>query len=112
MVPPGATTVYLGGQNAVDQTGELVGPDDVAAQVRQMMANLVTALRGAGAGVEHLVSVTVLLVNGAHLRTAYGVAAETLGGAGRPPLVSVAVVHGLAVPGALIEVSAVAAVVR
>jgi enamine deaminase RidA (YjgF/YER057c/UK114 family) len=62
IVPPGATTVYIGGQNAVDHNGELVGGADVAAQTRQVMANLVTALAAAGAGIEHLVSVSVVLV--------------------------------------------------
>jgi len=64
VVPPGATTVYVGGQNAVDQNGELVGGTDVAAQTRQVMANLATALQAAGAGIEHLVSVLVMLVDG------------------------------------------------
>jgi len=50
VVPPGATTVYVGGQNAVDQNGELVGGTDVAAQTRQVMANLATALQAAGRG--------------------------------------------------------------
>jgi len=31
VVPPGATTVYIGGQNAVDGDGTLVGGDDIAA---------------------------------------------------------------------------------
>ena len=33
VVPPGATTVYVGGQNAVDADGALVGGSDVAAPV-------------------------------------------------------------------------------
>jgi enamine deaminase RidA (YjgF/YER057c/UK114 family) len=37
VVPPGATTVYIGGQNAVDGGGTLVGGDDVADQTRQVM---------------------------------------------------------------------------
>lgn len=109
IVPPGATTVYVGGQNAVDQNGELVGGSDVAAQTRQVMANLVTALEAAGAGIEHLVSVLVLLVEGVDVQAAYGAAAATLGSAKAPPLVSAALVSGLGVPGALVEVSAVAA---
>jgi hypothetical protein len=44
--------------------GELVGGTDVAAQTRQVMANLATALQAAGAGIEHLVSVLVMLVEG------------------------------------------------
>ena len=81
VVPPGATMVYVGGQNAVDQNGELVGGTDVAAQTRQVMANLVTALQAAGAGIEHLVSVLVLLVQGVDVQAAYAAAAATLGAA-------------------------------
>jgi enamine deaminase RidA (YjgF/YER057c/UK114 family) len=110
IVPPGATTVYIGGQNAVDQNGELVGGADVAAQTRQVMANLVTALAAAGAGIEHLVSVTVVLVEGADVQAAYAAAAPSLSSAKVPPLVNSALVSGLGVPGALVEVSAVAAV--
>jgi enamine deaminase RidA (YjgF/YER057c/UK114 family) len=110
IVPPGATTVYIGGQNAVDQDGKLVGGADAAAQTRQVMANLVTALTAAGAGIEHLVSVSVVLVEGVDVQAAYAAAAPSLGSAKVPPLVSAALVSGLGVPGALVEVSAVAAV--
>lgn len=109
VVPPGATTVYVGGQNAVDQNGELVGGADVAAQTRQVMANLVTALAAAGAGVEHLVSVSVVLVEGTDVQAAYAAAAPSLAAAKVPPLVTGALVAGLGVPGALVEVSAIAA---
>jgi len=109
VVPPGATTVYVGGQNAVDRNGELVGGTDAAAQTRQVMANLVTALDAAGAGIDHLVSVLVMLVEGVDVQAAYGAAAATLSAASAPPLVSAAIVSGLGVPGALVEVSAIAA---
>ena len=52
IVPPGATTVYVGGQNAVDEQGQLVGGDDAAAQTTKTMENVVTALAAAGLGVE------------------------------------------------------------
>jgi hypothetical protein len=60
VVPPGATTAYVGGQNAVDQNGELVGGTDVAAQTRQVMLGALIPLAagsprrqrlGAGPGV-------------------------------------------------------------
>jgi enamine deaminase RidA (YjgF/YER057c/UK114 family) len=108
VVPPGATTVYVAGQNAVDGDGTLVGGDDVAAQTRQVMANLHVALAAAGASVQDLVMITILLAEGADLTAAYPVAAAELAGAA-PPVVAVRVA-GLAVPGALLEVSAVAAV--
>src|SRR5690606_31928791 len=110
VVPPGATTIYVGGQNAVTADGTLVGGDDIVAQTEQVMANLQVALAAAGATVHDLVSVTVLLVEGVDLNQAYPVAAAALAGA--TPLVTAARVAGLGVPGALIEVSAIAAVSR
>ena len=44
VVPPGATTIYVGGQNAVDADGALVGGDDMAAQSVRALANAKTAL--------------------------------------------------------------------
>jgi enamine deaminase RidA (YjgF/YER057c/UK114 family) len=109
VVPPGATTIYIGGQNAVDDDGALVGGADVAAQTQQVMKNLNIALAAAGASVQELVMMTVLFVDGVDLAAAYPIAAAGLAGAA-PPVVS-ARVAGLAVPGALLEVSAVAAVI-
>jgi enamine deaminase RidA (YjgF/YER057c/UK114 family) len=111
VVPPGATTVYVGGQNAVDASGTLVGGDDAAAQTRQVMANVITALEAAGMGIENLVQVNVLFVDGVDLQAAYGAAAQSLAGVSKSPLVVGARVAGLGVPGALVEVSAVAAAV-
>lgn len=108
VVPPGATTLYIGGQNAVDGDGTLVGGDDIAAQTQQVMTNLHIALAAAGASVQDLVMMTILLVDGVDLAAAYPVAAAELAGAA-PPVVAVRVA-GLAVPGALLEVSAIAAV--
>jgi enamine deaminase RidA (YjgF/YER057c/UK114 family) len=108
VVPPNATTIYVGGQNAVLGDGTLVGDGDVAAQVEQVMKNLHTALAAAGATVHDLVSMTILFVDGVDLNAAYPVAAAGLDGAA--PTVVGAQVAKLGVPGALIEVSAIAAV--
>jgi enamine deaminase RidA (YjgF/YER057c/UK114 family) len=107
VVPPGATTVYVGGQNAVTGDGTLVGDGDAVAQTQQVMTNLQVALAAAGASFDDLVMLTILLVEGVDLAAAYPVAAAALAGAA-PPVVAVRVA-GLAVPGALLEVSAVAA---
>ena len=111
VVPPGATTIYVGGQNAVDETGALVGEDDVAAQATRALSNAVTALRAVDATVDDVVQWTVLFVDGVDLRAAYGAIAGELA-SDEPPLVLGARVAGLGVPGALVEISAIAAVVR
>jgi enamine deaminase RidA (YjgF/YER057c/UK114 family) len=110
VIPPGVATIYVGGQNAVDADGALVGADDIAAQTAQVMANLKTALAAAGASMSDLVSCTILFVEGVDLRAAYGVAAGALDADRDPPLVTGAMVAGLGVPGALIELSAIAVV--
>lgn len=108
VVPPGATTIYVGGQNAVTGDGTLVGRDDVAAQTQQVMTNLHVALAAAGASVQDLVTMTIVLVDDVDIAAAYPIAAAELAGAA--PTVVVMRVAGLAVPGALVEVSAIAAV--
>ncbi|TQL02777.1 RidA family protein [Cellulomonas sp. SLBN-39] len=110
VVPPGATTIYLGGQNGVDETGALVSPD-VGAQASRALDNAAVALVAAGATLADVVQWTVLIAADADLGAAYGAIAHRLGGSGAPPLVTAARVAGLGVPGALIEVSAVAATV-
>ncbi len=109
VVPAGAETIYVGGQNAVDENGAIVGGDDPAAQTRKTMANLVTALAAAGASLDDVISMTVLMVDGIDLQASYAAAAETLAGLETPPLVTAALVSALGVPGALVEVSAIAA---
>jgi enamine deaminase RidA (YjgF/YER057c/UK114 family) len=111
LVPPGATTIYVGGQNAVDADGALVGGDDVAAQAIRAIENATTALAAVGAAPTDVIQWTVLFVGGVDLGAAYGAIAGRLA-APEPPLVTAARVAGLGVPGALIEVSAVAAVMR
>jgi enamine deaminase RidA (YjgF/YER057c/UK114 family) len=111
VVPPGATTIWVGGQNGVDETGAVVS-EDVAVQSVRAIDNAALALDAAGASLTDVVQWTVLLVEGADLQAAYGAVAQRLAADGEPALVTAAIVSALGVPGALIEVSAVAAVVR
>lgn len=111
IVPPGATTIYVGGQNAVDADGTLVGGADMAAQSVRALANAKTALAAAGATLADVVQWTVMMVEGADLAAGYGAIAADLA-SDQPALVAAVRVAGLTVPGALIEISAVAAVVR
>lgn len=109
IVPAGATTIYVGGQNGVDDTGAVVSAD-IAEQSSRALDNTATALAAAGASLTDVIQWTVLIAQEADLNAAYGAIAPRLGGAGAPPLVTAARVAGLGVPGALIEVSAIAAV--
>jgi len=110
VVPPGASTIYVGGQNGVDDTGAVVS-DDVAEQSRRAVENVETALAAVGATFDDVVQWTVLIDADADIRAAYGAIAPLIATSGPPPLVTAARVVGLAVPGALLEVAAVAALV-
>ncbi|MET0789033.1 MAG: RidA family protein [Cellulomonas sp.] len=109
VVPAGATTIYVGGQNGVDDSGAIVS-DDVVEQSVRTIDNAEVALRAAGASLADVVQWTVLIAADADLAAAYGAIAPRLAVDGPPPLVTAARVAGLGVPGALIEVSAIAAV--
>ncbi|MBA4021000.1 MAG: RidA family protein [Gordonia sp.] len=112
VIPPGATTILVGGQNAVDSNGSLVGGNDVGAQTAQVMANLKTALAAAGADMSDVVSLTLYAVDGIDITAGYTVAAQSLDPNSDPPLITAAMVPALGVPGALVELAAVAAVLR
>ena len=111
IVPPGATTIYVGGQNAVDAEGSLVGEGDVAMQSARALENARVALAAAGATFGDVVQWTVLFVDGVDLAAAYGAIASELA-SDEPALVTGARVTALGVPGALVEISAVAAVLQ
>lgn len=108
IVPPGAATVYVGGQNAVDAAGSLIGAGDVAVQSARALENVKTALAAAGASLGDVVQWNVLFVDGVDIGAGYGAIASELV-SDEPALVTAARVAGLGVPGALVEISAVAA---
>ena len=58
----GTVTVHLAGQTALDAEGRIVG-DGVVGQFEQALGNLLTALRAAGGGPEHLASLTIYIVD-------------------------------------------------
>ncbi len=64
-----ARTVYVGGQDSVDASGNIVGKGDIAAQTEQVLANLQAALAAGGARPEHVIKWNLLLVEGVSLRT-------------------------------------------
>ena len=63
VVATGSKLVFISGQEPEDIHGNLVGPGDLAAQARQVYANLGRALAAAGAGPQHVTRITIYLVN-------------------------------------------------
>ncbi|WP_330328334.1 RidA family protein [Streptomyces sp. NBC_00536] len=99
--------IAVSGQVPVDAHGRVVGAGDTAAQVRQVFANLVTALEAAGAAMDYVVKLTVFLTNLADLDTFRQVRDEYLDTA-RPPACSLVKVAGLVHPAFRVEIDALA----
>lgn len=55
-------TVYIGGQDAVDASGNIVGKGDIKKQTEQVLANLQAALKAGGAELEHVVKWNLYVV--------------------------------------------------
>jgi enamine deaminase RidA (YjgF/YER057c/UK114 family) len=103
-------TIYIGGQDAVDAAGQIVGEGDIGAQTRQVLANLQTALAAAGAGPEHVIKMTVLIVEGQPLEPGFAEFQQFWGERPNPPLITAAFVSALARPEFLVELEAIAVV--
>lgn len=101
-------TIYIGGQDAVNLKGEIIGKGDIAAQTEQVMKNLQTALAACGATFENLVKCTIYMVQGQNLYSGFQVSQKYLGHLENPPAISVLIVAGLANPDFLVEIDATA----
>ncbi|GAA0461938.1 enamine deaminase RidA [Paractinoplanes deccanensis] len=102
-------TVYVRGQIGQDlDTSASVGVGDVVAQTEQAMANIDMLLTEAGATMEHLVKLTIYIVDPRYREAVY----RTIGRwtKGVHPISTGLVVSGLARPEWLVEVDAIAVI--
>ncbi len=108
LVPGGARLLIIGGQNAVDADGRIVGKGDLGAQTAKALENLQLCLGAAGGTVDQLVQVKIYIVGDADLRPGFAAWMAVWGGRPNPPAVTGIRVHGLANPEFLVEVEALA----
>ena len=100
--------LFVSGVVPVDGAGRLVGADDVVAQARQVFSNLGAVLAAGGATFADVVKVTVFLTD-VDDRARINVVRQEAFGETRPASTLVEIA-ALAIPGARIEVDAVAVV--
>ena len=98
--------VYIGEQNGVDASGVVVG-DDLESQTEQALKNVLEVLRSVGATQENVVKQTILVAKGQDIRAGYA-AAQRVWGA-HPLAITVHIVDGFGIPGALVGIEAVCA---
>ena len=102
--------LFLSGVIAVDAEGRLVGGDDVVEQTRQVFRNMGDVLAAAGATFADVAKVTVYLTDISDRARINPVRQEVFGEA--RPASTLVEISALALPGAKVEIEAVARVSR
>lgn len=105
-----AKTIYIGGQNAGNSKGELVGQDDFELQTKQALENIKTALSSENATFNNVIKLNIYMVDGCDPSIGFKAFMETVGQLEKPPLITVLKVAGLANPLCLVEIDAIAVV--
>jgi len=100
--------VFLAGQVALDEAGEIVGAGDLEAQARQIFANIRTALAAVGATPAHIAKTTTYIVGLDAEKRAALAAARADFTPDPPPASTLLGVQSLARPEFLIEIDVVA----
>jgi 2-iminobutanoate/2-iminopropanoate deaminase len=98
--------LYVSGMLPVDADGQLVGAGDPIRQTEQVLDNVAAVLRAAGAGFEDVVRVGVFLRDIADRERINSMRRRYFGDA--RPASTLVEVSALALPGALVEIEAVA----
>lgn len=105
MIAPAGPTLYIGGQNGVDESGTLL--EGLGAQTAQALRNVLAVLEAAGTGPEHVVKMTIYLAVGIDPMEAFAASADVWGT--RRTAVTVLAVNP-ARAGALVEIEVVATI--
>lgn len=108
---PAGQTLYIAGQLSVGLDGSVVGKNDFAAQMRQVLDNMGAVLKGTGLGFNNVVKFTTYLVHSQDIESFMKIRAETFpklfGGTQYPPN-TLLIVDRLVKEEFLIEIEAVA----
>ncbi len=103
-------TIYIGGQDALDASGAIVGKGDIKLQVEQVLKNLQAALKAGGAQLEDVIKWNLYIVQGQPLQPGFEVFQRIWGRRPNPPAITSMFVSALANPDFLVEMDAIAVV--
>jgi enamine deaminase RidA (YjgF/YER057c/UK114 family) len=81
-------TIYIGGQDAVDASGTIVGKGDIKKQTEQVLANLQAALKAGGAELENVVKWNLYIVQGQPLQPGFEAFQQLWGRRPDPPVIT------------------------
>ncbi len=100
--------LFIGGQNALDKQGNLVGRGDFAVQAKQALLNIKSILDHAGYSIGNVVDMTIFYTNGNDGRLGYQAFLDVFGKPDIPPTVSAIQVENMGIPERLVEIKVIA----
>jgi len=103
----GGKTLYIGGQNGILPDGTMAGAT-LGEQTEQALKNILEILKSSGATQENVVKLTIYTAKGQNIREGYAASQKIWGNF--PTTLTSMFVDSLTVPGALVEIDAIAVV--
>lgn len=102
-------TIYIGGQNSINEKGELIGKNDLKKQTEQVLVNIEKVLEAIGAKLENVVKFGIFLVQGLNPQAGFQAFQQKWQGRNLPAI-TVVFVAGLGNTEWLVEIEAIAVV--
>lgn len=101
----GGKTLYIGGQNGILPDGTMAGKT-LGEQTEQALKNILEILKSSDATQENVVKLTIYTAKGQDIREGYAASQKVWGNF--PTTITSMFVDSLTVPGALVEIEAIA----
>ena len=101
-------TIYLGGQNAVDENGTLVGKDSLRKQTEHVLTNIEKILAESNAKLENVIKFNIYLIPGENPQEGFQVFQEKWRDSSNYLIITVLFVAGLGNPDWLVEIDGMA----
>jgi 2-iminobutanoate/2-iminopropanoate deaminase len=103
----GGKTLYIGGQDGILPDGKMAG-DTLSTQTEQALKNILAILKTVGATQENVVKLTIYISKGQDIQEGYAASQKIWGNF--PTAITSMFVESLTVPGALVEIDAIAVI--
>ena len=84
-----AKTIYIGGQNAINSEGQLIGRENLELQTKQVLENIKIALASENATFNDVIKLNIYMVNGCDPAVGLKSFMETIGEMEKPTLITV-----------------------
>jgi 2-iminobutanoate/2-iminopropanoate deaminase len=107
LVDGGGKTLYIGGQNGVLPDGKMAGTA-LGSQTEQALKNMITILKAVGGSQQNVVKQTIYVAKGQDIKEGFAATQKIWGSF--PTAITFVFVDSLGVPGALVEIDAIAVV--